>query len=136
MSNYRRGASFENSVANRFDKHGFLAVRAAGSGTTSRTCIDVIAVNDKVIALCECKTHKDDAVGKEFTYDVDQVLDSYSRVVGKNGDGKIGRRVVIMLVVKNKDGGVAEYFDVSEDERVVPGDGISLYKFINEYGEK
>jgi len=135
MSNYRRGASFENSIAKRFDNHGFLAVRAAGSGTTTRTCVDVVAINDEVVVLCECKTHGDDSVGRKLRYNLEQFDDAYRRVVGDGGDGKIGRRVFPMLVAKNRDGGVAEYFDISESSLVVPGDGVALYEFINQYGE-
>lgn len=55
---YNRGASLENTVANRLSNNGFAAIRAAGSGTANRDSCDVIAVNDEMILLIECKTYK------------------------------------------------------------------------------
>lgn len=134
--NYSRGSSFENSVANRLDNYGFLAVRAAGSGTAPRASADVVGINSEVIALIECKTHGDKQAGNKFAIDEAQ-LRSISKKSGVfDPEHDSGREVKVMVVMKNTDGGITEYFDFNEVEKIIPGEGRSFYKFLNEHGEK
>lgn len=60
MTRYERGASFERDIVARFWNHGWTAVRAAGSGTTSNPTPDVIALKDGRAIVVECKTTRKD----------------------------------------------------------------------------
>ena len=134
--NYSRGSSFENSVANRLDNHGFLAVRAAGSGTAPRASADVVGINSEVIALIECKTHGNEQEGNKFAVDEAQLRSISEKSGVFDPEHDEGREVKVMVVMKNTDGGITEYFDFNEIDKIVPGDGRSFYKFLNEHGDK
>lgn len=52
MTNYERGARFENDVVKDFEEHGYIAIRAAGSHTPA----DVYAFKkDKQPIFIQCK---------------------------------------------------------------------------------
>ncbi len=58
MSRYEKGAKFERELVGKFQEQGWIALRAAGSGTVKFIIPDVVAIkNDKVI-LIECKSTK------------------------------------------------------------------------------
>jgi len=56
MTRYEKGAKFERALVHKFWEHGWTAMRAAGSGTTSLPAPDVIAIRDEDIILVECKS--------------------------------------------------------------------------------
>jgi len=60
MNHYAKGANFERKIVSDFWAHGFAAMRAAGSGTTTYPVPDVIAVKGGRIILVECKATKKD----------------------------------------------------------------------------
>ena len=51
MSNYRRGADFENAVKKDFESNGWVAVRAAGSHTPA----DVYCIKPGRVVFVQCK---------------------------------------------------------------------------------
>ncbi|MFC2154761.1 Holliday junction resolvase Hjc [Candidatus Altiarchaeota archaeon] len=53
---YRRGADFERELVSMFWDHGWSALRAAGSGTTTYPVPDVVAFSEKHALAVECKT--------------------------------------------------------------------------------
>jgi len=62
MTNYQKGAKFERDVVNEFWKHGWTAMRSAGSGTIGFPVPDVIGVKDKRIIAIECKATRKDKI--------------------------------------------------------------------------
>lgn len=60
MNRYAKGANFERFIVSELWLHGWAAMRAAGSGTTSFPVPDVIGVRRGKIVLIECKTTKKD----------------------------------------------------------------------------
>ncbi|MBD3261898.1 MAG: hypothetical protein GF334_09580 [Candidatus Altiarchaeales archaeon] len=63
MSSYRykKGAGFERDLVDLFWRHGWAALRSAGSGSVKHPVPDVVAVRDGCIIAVECKT-----TGKTF----------------------------------------------------------------------
>jgi Holliday junction resolvase len=57
-SRYEKGANFERALVEKFQKEGFIAMRAAGSGTIKFVIPDVVAIKGEKIFLIECKTTK------------------------------------------------------------------------------
>ena len=52
MTNYSRGANFERSVRDYFDKQGFFCLRSAGS----RSLVDLVAVSPEgKVCFIQCK---------------------------------------------------------------------------------
>jgi Holliday junction resolvase len=60
MNHYAKGANFERKLVSDLWAHGWAAMRAAGSGTTSYPVPDVIAAKNGRTILVECKTTKKD----------------------------------------------------------------------------
>ncbi len=58
MSRYEKGANFEREIMNEFWKHGWAAMRSAGSGAVSMPVPDVIGIRKNRLVLIECKTTK------------------------------------------------------------------------------
>lgn len=58
MTNYQKGARFERDVVNELWKHGWAALRAAGSGSIGHPVPDVIGVKEKKIVAIECKSSR------------------------------------------------------------------------------
>lgn len=56
MTKYEKGAKFERALVRDFWKHGWSAMRSAGSGNTSLPSPDVVAAKDGKIILVECKS--------------------------------------------------------------------------------
>ena len=56
MSRYQRGANFERQLVQDFWKAGWVALRAAGSGSVPHPVPDVVAVRERRILAVECKT--------------------------------------------------------------------------------
>jgi Holliday junction resolvase len=54
-----KGSKAERELIHLFWKHGFAAMRAAGSGSTPHPSPDVIAGNGKVFFAIECKASAD-----------------------------------------------------------------------------
>jgi Holliday junction resolvase len=62
MTNYQKGARFERDIVNEFWRHGWAAMRAAGSGTVGFPVPDVIGAKDHRIIAVECKTTRKDRI--------------------------------------------------------------------------
>ena len=76
MNRYAKGANFERKLVTDFWAHGWAAMRAAGSGTTSYPVPDVIAVKAGRIILVECRTTKNDRLSlKENMLDLKKFAD-------------------------------------------------------------
>jgi len=57
---YRKGSDFERFIVNMFFEHGWMAMRAAGSGKSEKSLPDVVALKAGRVLLIECKaTAKD-----------------------------------------------------------------------------
>lgn len=53
MSNYSRGATFENAVKKDMEHHGYHAIRAAGSHTPA----DIYCISRSSLVYIQCKTN-------------------------------------------------------------------------------
>ena len=53
MSNYSRGAAFENQVKHDLERKGYQAFRVAGSHSP----VDVLAIGHGLIVYVQCKTN-------------------------------------------------------------------------------
>lgn len=62
MTNYQKGAKFERYIVTEFWKHGWAAMRAAGSGTVGFPVPDVIGIKNRKIIAIECKTTRKDRI--------------------------------------------------------------------------
>jgi len=56
MTSYNKGASFEREVVKNFNKLGWVAIRAAGSGRGNEIVPDVIAMRKGRVLALQCKT--------------------------------------------------------------------------------
>jgi Holliday junction resolvase len=62
MTNYQKGARFERDIVNEFWRHGWTAVRSAGSGTIGFPVPDVLGVGGGKIIAIECKATREDRI--------------------------------------------------------------------------
>ncbi len=62
MTNYEKGANFERDIVNEFWRHGWAAMRSAGSGTIGFPVPDVIGVKEGDVIAVECKTTRKDRI--------------------------------------------------------------------------
>lgn len=73
---YKKGADFERSLVNLFWERGWAALRVAGSGSTSHSVPDILAIKDNHVLAIECKVTAKDRLSikkaveglKNFTY--------------------------------------------------------------------
>lgn len=56
MTQYDKGTSFERDVVKNFNKMGWIAIRAAGSGIGNEIVPDVIAIKRGRIIAFQCKS--------------------------------------------------------------------------------
>lgn len=81
MSNYSKGARGENELIGLLEKHGYVCVRAAGSGTADRESPDILVGKDGHALAIEVKRFgKDDKYGylkKDEVYDLQYFADNF-----------------------------------------------------------
>jgi len=96
MTNYSRGAAFENRVAHDFERHGYVSIRAAGSHSPA----DVYAMRPGELILVQCKID-----GRLDPLEWNGFLDYSERAGGLPIMAeRQGRKIVYHLITGRKDG--------------------------------
>jgi len=88
MGSKKKGTRTERELVHMFFDSGWVAVRAAGSGSMPLPCPDIIAGRSGRILAIECKSAKDDYI--YLTKDEVGELNSFSKRIG--GEAWIGVR--------------------------------------------
>ena len=132
MSNYRQGSSFENEVAARLTRCGFFVTRAAGSGTADRAQADLVAIRDDRIVIVECKTYRSDSDEHIVEYDEEQLEDIRAMCKDDIELNTDRRATDIIVAMKNKNGGIAQYCVATDGRALIDEDTLPLYEYVNE----
>lgn len=133
MNNRRRGDSFERQLASRLYDEGFFVVRSAGSGTADRPNIDLVAINENVVWLIECKTYRGEYEGHRVPFDEQQLMDVREIVDCHPGSESVDDNAVVGVAVKCVDGGIVQYCEPKTSPVITVGETRSFYKVLEEF---